>query len=679
MEQLSSGSRINTASDDAAGMYIASRMTAEVKGIEMAIRNASDGQALIDTAEGAMIEVENMLQRTRELAVQASNDTNNDSDRASLQLEVNSLLIEIDRVSSNTNWAGKSLLDGASAGVKDFTFQIGTGSGASDSVTVAIDAMSTKALGVGATGDSTGGRTTGHAAITYSDGKLSVIGLPKPGDTFRYGLVNVTHSTSDQFSDNVAGVASQIKAGLDILAAAWPINSGGVSVIDNGDGSLSISQPTTVKINSFNSALGAAVGTIVEDTGSLVITGTVSNTDSMSVNINGFPVQVIRTATDGYGITAAGSAAAFAAQIKQTEFLESVLVTDHGDGSLTITQTNSPIGKGAGMVPNFFPTLSVGYNNAGVIEVDGAFVDGQTVSFDLMGKEISFKTSSTDGFGDTLAGVASQMAAAINTAGISGISAAKTAGANTVTLTADVEIGNAVVNSGANFITTTLGENATSLISISGTDVLVGAATAATYSNGDAYTFEVAGHEVKLVIDTNDGYLDTKEGVTRQMKDIIDGLRVEGLVVAVNNGTTAGVSINRLMTGTVAGGTGSTVMINMSSLAADEIGAAVHTGSIDIFTSTSAINAIERIDAALLTLNAQRSELGAVSNRIDYTINNLSNVSTNLQSGLSRIQDADFAKVTGDLTKSQIINQAATAMLAQANMSKQGVLSLLQG
>ena len=90
-------------------------------------------------------------------------------------------------------------------------------------------------------------------------------------------------------------------------------------------------------------------------------------------------------------------------------------------------------------------------------------------------------------------------------------------------------------------------------------------------------------------------------------------------------------------------------------------------------------NAINRIDAALLTLNAQRAELGAVSNRMDHTINNLSNVSSNLQSGLSRIQDADFAKVTGDLTKSQIMSQAATAMLAQANASKQGVLSLLQG
>jgi flagellin len=120
-------------------------------------------------------------------------------------------------------------------------------------------------------------------------------------------------------------------------------------------------------------------------------------------------------------------------------------------------------------------------------------------------------------------------------------------------------------------------------------------------------------------------------------------------------------------------------LTNISSLAADEVGAAKHSGSIDASTSAGAADALDRIDAALLTINTQRAELGAVSNRMDHTINNLSNVSSNLQSGLSRIQDADFAKVTGDLTKSQIMSQAATAMLAQANASKQGVLSLLQG
>ena len=101
--------------------------------------------------------------------------------------------------------------------------------------------------------------------------------------------------------------------------------------------------------------------------------------------------------------------------------------------------------------------------------------------------------------------------------------------------------------------------------------------------------------------------------------------------------------------------------------------------AIDIKSSAGATTAIATIDRALEQINAQRAELGAISNRLDHTISNLGNVVINTEASQSRIQDADFAKVTGDLTKSQIMSQAATAMLAQANASKQGVLSLLQG
>ena len=101
--------------------------------------------------------------------------------------------------------------------------------------------------------------------------------------------------------------------------------------------------------------------------------------------------------------------------------------------------------------------------------------------------------------------------------------------------------------------------------------------------------------------------------------------------------------------------------------------------AINITSSAGANSAIDAIDRALEQINAQRSELGAVSNRLDHTISNLGNVVVNTEASQSRIEDADFAKVTGDLTKAQIMSQAATAMLAQANASKQGVLSLLQG
>ena len=690
MEQLSSGKRINTASDDAAGMAISSRITSEVKGIEMAIRNASDGQALIDTAEGAHVEIENMLQRARELAVQASNDTNSDDDRASLQLEIDQLLTEIDRTAANTSWAGKTLMGGETGGASEFSFQIGTGGAASDTVSVTIDEMSSKAIGIGTTGVS-GGRATGDAGITFEDGRLTVLGVPEQGDAFTFTLngtsISATYTTTDQYADDATGAAAQIEAAINVAVAASPTDFPGISVVNNNDGSLNITQSSVVNVDTAVVVSGSGTASIDSDNN--IVTFTYGTTaDAFTLDVNGITVTVAaRAVTDGYSADAAGTAAKFANLVQQTVGLENVTATDHGDGTVTLTQSSAPVVEAAEVTLTSTTPLSVSYNDSSAISVAGAFVAGQTISFDLFGEEVSFVTASDDGFADTLAGVASQMAAAINEAGISGISAAKTSGANSVTLTADVNVSGAKVDSGAEFIVTTIGDAASAKIHIVGdaddtvADVTAGTNTTAAFADGDAYTFNVAGHEVKLVVDTSDGYLDTAVGVSQQMKDLIDDLGLEGLSVAVDTTATGnsavGVTITRALNGTA--NAGSTVVTNVTSLAADEIGDPTFSGGIDVSTSAGAADALTRIDAALLTINTQRAELGAVSNRMEHTINNLSNVSSNLQSGLSRIQDADFAKVTGDLTKSQIMSQAATAMLAQANASKQGVLSLLQG
>jgi len=147
MARLSSGKRINSAADDAAGVAIASRLTSEIRGTNQAIRNAMDGQAFLDTAEGAHKEIENILQRMRELAVQAANDSNDATDRDNLDTEFASLIAEIDRISDVTEWAGKSLM----AADGSFTFQIGSGTNAADSLTVTIQQMGTVSLGSTAT------------------------------------------------------------------------------------------------------------------------------------------------------------------------------------------------------------------------------------------------------------------------------------------------------------------------------------------------------------------------------------------------------------------------------------------------------------------------------------------------------------------------------------------------
>jgi flagellin len=123
MQQLSTGKRINSAADDAAGLAISSRMTSQIRGLDQAVRNANDGISLLQTAEGALIEVTNMLQRMRELSVQAANDTNTSSDRTSLNLEYGQLMQEINRVAQNTQWNGMSIMNNTTSGAS----AIGTG------------------------------------------------------------------------------------------------------------------------------------------------------------------------------------------------------------------------------------------------------------------------------------------------------------------------------------------------------------------------------------------------------------------------------------------------------------------------------------------------------------------------------------------------------------------------
>jgi flagellin len=143
MAQLSTGKRINSARDDAAGLAMTETMTSQIRGLNVAVRNANDGISLLQTAEGAMIEQSNMLQRMRELAVQASTDTTTTSDKASMDLEYQALLAEVDRIGETTQWNGEEVLnaDGGADSDGVYNFQVGASSGQSFSVT--IDQMTT--------------------------------------------------------------------------------------------------------------------------------------------------------------------------------------------------------------------------------------------------------------------------------------------------------------------------------------------------------------------------------------------------------------------------------------------------------------------------------------------------------------------------------------------------------
>jgi flagellin len=143
MERLSSGLRINSAKDDAAGQAIANRMTAQISGMAQAQRNANDGISVAQTAEGALNQVNDNLLRIRELAVQASNDTNSDTDRASIQEEITARVNEIDRISDSTQFNGKNILDGSTASMD---IQVGANTSAADTLTITLTDASSAAL-----------------------------------------------------------------------------------------------------------------------------------------------------------------------------------------------------------------------------------------------------------------------------------------------------------------------------------------------------------------------------------------------------------------------------------------------------------------------------------------------------------------------------------------------------
>lgn len=168
MQRLSTGLRINSAKDDAAGVAIATRFTAEIRGYGQAIRNASDAQAMINVGEGALVEVTNILQRMREVAVQASNDTASSADRTALNKEYADLSAEIIRIQDSTTWSNKQILDGSEGTSGAFTFLIGTGSTgtvSSDTLAVTFDAVTDLTVNSGNGSSTLTGVTTQASAL----------------------------------------------------------------------------------------------------------------------------------------------------------------------------------------------------------------------------------------------------------------------------------------------------------------------------------------------------------------------------------------------------------------------------------------------------------------------------------------------------------------------------------
>ena len=216
MEQLSTGKRINSAKDDAAGLAISSRMTAQIRGLDQAVRNGNDGISMLQTAEGALIEVTNMLQRMRELSVQAANDTYAPQDRGYLDQEFQQLKDEIHRVSRATQWNGMNILDGSFVGDEGvagkFAFQIGANEGQTVTHTLGDIGFRKAVIETEVTRE--------PAAAIKQQGTITLSGTYAAGDSVSVNLSGTAYSytviaadvASDDNDTNLAAIATKLKA-----------------------------------------------------------------------------------------------------------------------------------------------------------------------------------------------------------------------------------------------------------------------------------------------------------------------------------------------------------------------------------------------------------------------------------------------------------------------------------
>ncbi|GKT07331.1 flagellin [Desulforhabdus sp. TSK] len=699
MERLSSGLRINSAKDDAAGLAISNRMGAKIRGLNQAVRNANDGISLSQTAEGALQETTGILQRIRELSVQASSDSNTDKDRASLQLEVGQLLQEMDRIATSTSYNGKTLFDGTFGKA---SFQVGSEAGQ----TISFGLNSAKASALGASGGVASGAyqlakqdssktigTTGTlAAMTAGD--LSINDKNIRGTTSGDDTVSYSDNASSAISIAKAINDSADETGVRAVANATTLTFGTTDATALGDGDFKINGVNIGAVADAGDAAAnaTALAKAINDQAHLTgVSAVVANTDEITLK-----------AGDGRNITITTGATAVAADFKAvggnveiqpdnaTAGQKDIVV--RGSVSLYSNETFGIAGKNpsvAGLTEQKVTATSEKLLESAAATADTTFSSLSNGDLTLNGFAVDFSsfsaqvTSASTLEKSSDSGTASAMfiAGAINNT--DGLKEQITASAKTVMNLGKISSYDASADSLAiRFQGTGDGDTDTGGLSITldkniqegdATGYLVGSLNSAfaggsedvkglvasVNENGELLITADDGRNIRVAVKADKsstqflGNFDTSSNNDVMSKGTISLEAREGFVVNDISGgkqALAGIETN---IGTVA--------------------------NINISTFKGAQNAIKALDAALGQVDDMRANLGAIQNRFDSTINNLTNVSENLSAAQGRILDADFAAETANMTKFQIMQQAGVAMLAQANQLPQTVLSLLQG
>jgi flagellin len=324
MERLSSGTRINSAKDDAAGLAISTRMTASIRGISAAIRNANDGISLTQTAEGSLNQISDNLQRVRELAVQSANTGNSASDRAAMNNESKQLIAEIDRVASNTVFNGIKLLDGS---FQNQALQVGASNSTNDRINISIGSAKSNALGANSAYTSysatVSSAASGVSSTALASGDLSINGF-QVGASVSDG-VSSSNATSSAIAKANAINAVSGDTGVTATAnittlAATAVTSGSTTVIVAGDvkingidlGAISSGVDATGR----GSQLVAAINSKTSQTG---VTATLGASGAFTMNAaDGRNIQVALTANGGTATNGALSAATTTAGLTLT-------------------------------------------------------------------------------------------------------------------------------------------------------------------------------------------------------------------------------------------------------------------------------------------------------------------------------------------------------------------------
>ena len=583
MQRLSTGSRINSAKDDAAGLQISNRLTNQISGLNVAVRNANDGISLAQTAEGALQQSTNILQRMRDLSIQSANGSNSDSDRSALQKEVSALQSELTRIADTTTFGGRKLMDG-SFGTSSFQ----VGSNAYETIDVTVKSASASAIGshqVGSKADTTNTSKLvnndvdvfgdGKALATpnlFSAGKLSVVGGGQTADV-TVGANESAKSLAEKFNGSIPGLS----------ASARTVFTAEVSV-GSADQNLN-----------FSVTVGSETVQMIG----------VTSTQDLADQLNSNAAKLgIKANVDDKGVLTVESSSG--------ENVSFGTITNQAEASAAPDSIKVNVQDAEG---NFADTADSVSSNGGTVV--GALQLNSPTTF-----AVANKTDATTQTTIALKG-GSETAAFTITDGTNTATFAATEASNASEIHAEL------VSQGFN-------------------------ASLHTDDDGTEYVMIDAGAETLSFSGVTDAV-----GLT--MRSLQDGGTYAAGTIA--NGDIAAAAV---------GPADSTELFGAAKAELSNV------NEIDISTADGAQRALSVIDNALAGIDSQRADLGAVQNRFDNTINNLQNISENASAARSRIMDTDYAAETANLSKNQVLQQAGTAILAQAKQLPQAVLSLLQ-